>query len=106
MFFEVRKVSTLFYIKFFKYNHKLSIYFLTNDDHDAIQFFFVKCLRTSLCDNVIIKIEHDDEFQKNEKMLKNRFDLEKTMKKRKKILRFKNRKKKCRSKIKHLNKTL
>ena len=73
---EVRKISTFFYIEFFTYKHKPLINPLTNDDHDAIRFFFVKCLRTLLRDNVIIKIERDDEFQKNEKMLKNRFDSE------------------------------
>ena len=45
-------------------------------------FFFVKCLKISLRDNIIMKIERDDEFQKNEKKLKNRFDFEKTMKKK------------------------
>ena len=29
-----------------------------------------------------MKIKRDDEFQKNEKMLKNQFDFEKTMKKK------------------------
>ena len=102
---EVRKTSTFFYIEFFTYKHKFPINSLTNDDHDAIRFFFVKCLRILLRDNVIMKIERDDEFQKNEKMLKNRFDFENRWKK-KKMLRFKNWKKKCRNKIKHLNWTL
>ena len=74
VFSEMRKVSTFFYIEFFTYKHKLSINSFTIDDHDAIQFFFVKCLKILLRNNVIMKIERDDEFQKNEKMLKNRFD--------------------------------
>ena len=80
----MRKTSTFFYIEFFTYKHKFFINLFTNDNYDAIRFFFVKCLKISLRDNVIIKIERDDEFQKNEKMLKNRFDFEKTMKKKKK----------------------
>ena len=72
----MHKISTFFYIEFFIYKHKLSINLFTNDDYDTIRFFFVKCLRALLRDNVIIKIERDDEFQKNEKMLKNRFDSE------------------------------
>ena len=71
VFSEVRKTSTFFYIKFFTYKHKSFINLFTNDDHDAIQFFFVKCLKTLLRDNVTMKIERDDKFQKNEKMLKN-----------------------------------
>ena len=82
MFSEVHKISTFFYIELFTYKHKFFINFFTNNDYDAIRFFFVKCLKISLRDNVIIKIERDDEFQKNEKMLKNRFNFEKTMKKK------------------------
>ena len=67
VFFEMRKTSTFFYIEFFTYKHKFSINFLTNDNHDAIQFFFVKCLKILLRDNVIMKIERDDEFQKMKK---------------------------------------
>ena len=76
MISEMRKISTFFYIEFFTYKHKSSINLLTNDDHDAIRFFFVRCLKTLLRDNVIMKVERDDEFQKNKKMLKNRFDSE------------------------------
>ena len=91
VFSEMRKISTFFYIEFFTYKHKFFINFFTNDDHDAIRFFFVKCLKILLRDNVIMKIERGDKFQKNEKMLKNRFDSENRWKK--KMLRFKNRKK-------------
>ena len=67
MFFEMRKISTFFYIEFFTYKHKPSINLFINDNHDAIRFFFVKCLKILLHNNVIMKIECDDKFQKAKK---------------------------------------
>ena len=58
------------------YRHKLFINSFTNNNHDAIRFFFVKCLKILLRNNITMKIKRDDEFQKNEKMLKNWFDFE------------------------------
>ena len=51
-----------------------------------------------------MKIKRDDKFQKNEKILKNRFNFEKTIKR--KNIAFQKSKKKCRNKIKRLNKKL
>ena len=84
VFSEMRKISTFFYIEFFTYKHKFFINFFTNDDHDAIRFFFVKCLRILLRDNVIMKIERDDEFQKTKKCWKIDLILKIDVKKKKK----------------------
>ena len=74
VFSEMHKISTFFYIEIFTYKHKFFINFFTNDDYNAIRFFFVKCLKILLRDNVTMKIERDNKFQKSEKMLKNQFD--------------------------------
>ena len=66
-FLKYAKFQTFFYIEFFTSKHKLFIYFFTNDDHDAIRFFFVKCLKILLRNNVTVKIERDDKFQKTKK---------------------------------------
>ena len=94
VFSEMRKISTFFYIEFFTYKHKLSKNLLTNDDHDAIRFFFVRCLKTLLRDNVIIKIERDDEFQKTKKCWKIDLILKIDEKKNKKNVTFQKSKKK------------
>ena len=65
-------------------------------------FFFVKCLKTLLRDNVIIKVERDDEFQKTKKYWKIDLILKIDEKKRKCCV-SKIEKKKCRNEIKHLN---
>ena len=103
MFSEMRKISTFFYIKFFIYKHKFFINLFTNDDHDAIWFFFVKYLRILLRNNVIMKIERDDEFQKTKKCWKIDLILKIDEKKKCCISKIE---KKCRNKIKHLNWTL
>ena len=102
-FLQLRKVSTFFYIEFFTYKHKFSINLLTNDNHDAIQFFFVKCLKILLRDNVITKIEPGDEFQKIKKCWK--IDLILKIDEKKNVA-FQKSKKKCRDKIKYLSWTL
>ena len=66
-FLKYARSQTFFYIEFFTYKHKLFIYLFINDDHDAIRFFFVKCLKILLRDNVTIKIKRNDEFQKTKK---------------------------------------